>query len=348
MPITFTYIGTVITVFIQAIAQRSRNTEEAAADRRRSLPAITLAFSTLLLVVRAVFIAGVPVSHFGLALGIIGWLLYWLDRTQSKTPWLQAGAVLLVGGWLISYIPNYESLQAGFDPLWQPLAISGFALWALGDRLHRFWEKPALLGFSGNWAASPLRCYVYCLLYKWRREASWTYIQTAAQLQAGAFELTGLGFFAYIVITLALAQYLKSRQKLQLATLTKQLALGLGLLLALPSGLNPLVRAIYFSLCAVLVFVYWWRDRRLPSTSRHHQLIYLCHVCGIIAIVSWIDWCLPTLAPQQWGWILLTGALLEWGFAALSRDRFWQKSAPVPGSCAGQPVPYPADVSQCD
>ncbi len=331
VPISFTYIGTVATAFVQAIAQRSRNTEEED-DPRRSLSTIAIGFATLLLVSRAVFVTGVPLSRFGLALGIVGWLFYWLDRDEFGTLWQQIGAALLGMGWLISFLPDAEAVASGFDPLWQTLAISGLGLWALADRFHRFWEKSALLAF---WA---IGLQTYALLRvifpPGMRRSIMTTLQEAANLQAGAFELTGIGFSGYILFTLALAHYLQSTPRPRLAVLTKQLALGLGLVLALPSLFSPLVRAIYFSFAAAIVLFYWWREdlqvRHMPRSSatvQHHPLIYLAHVSGVIGIISWIQWSIPNLRAQDWASILLVGALLEWGLAAVSRDKFWQKSA---------------------
>jgi hypothetical protein len=331
VPIGFTYIGTVATAFVQTIAQRSRNTEEDD-DPRRSLSSIAIGFATLLLVARAVFVAGIPLSRFGLALGIVGWLFYWLDRDENQTLWQQVGAALLGSGWLISFIPDAEAVASGFDPLWQTLAISGLGLWALADRFHRFWEKGTL------WAFWAIGLQTYALLRVIfpvsMRRSIMTTLQEAANLQAGAFELTGIGFSGYILFTLALAHYLQSTPRPRFAVLTRQVALGLGLVLALPSLFSPLVRAIYFSFAAAIVLFYWWREdlevRHMPRSSatvQHHKLIYLAHTSGVIGIVSWIQWSLPQLTAAQWAVILLVGAVLEWGLAAVSRDKFWQKSA---------------------
>jgi hypothetical protein len=324
VPIGFTYIGTVATAFVQTIAQRSRNTQEDD-DPRRSLSSIAIGFATLLLVARAVFVAGVPLSRFGLALGIVGWLFYWLERNEDQTFWQQVGAALLGSGWLISFLPDTEAVASGYDPLWQTLAISGLGLWVLADRLHRFWEKGSLLAF---WA---IGLQTYALLRVIfpvsMRRSIMTTLQEAANLQAGAFELTGIGFSGYILFTLGLAAYLKRQNQPQLAKLTHQLALGLGAVLALPSLFSPLVRAIYFSFSATIVLLYWWRSRRSPASAQIHNLIYLGHATGLIGIASWIQWSLPQLLPAQWAMILLVGAVLEWGLAAVSRDKFWQKSA---------------------
>jgi hypothetical protein len=324
VPVGFTYIGTVTTALVGAIAQRSRNTQEED-DPRRSLATITIGFGTLLLVARAVFVAGVSLSRFGLALGIVGWLFYWLDRSARRTFWQQVGAAFVGCGWLMSYLPDAPWAAAGIDPLWQPLAISGLGLWMLADRLLRFWETPVLVGF---WAIG-LQTYTLLrvIFPQSMRRSIMTYIQEAANLQAGAFELTGLGFLGYVLITLGLAHYLKRQNQPQLAKLTHQLALGLGAILALPSLFSPLVRAIYFTLSAAIVLLYWWRSRKAPKTSQIHNLIYLGHACGLIGIASWIQWSLPKLLPEQWAMILLVGAVLEWGLAAVSRDKFWQKSA---------------------
>jgi hypothetical protein len=324
VPLSFTYVGTVTTALVGAITQRSRNTSEAD-DPRRSLSTIAIGFATLLLVARAVFVAGVPLGRFGLALGLIGWLFYWLDRDEYTTFWQQVGAAFVGGGWLISYLPDAQLAAIGIDPLWQPLAISGLGLWMLADRLTRFWETPALVVF---WAIG-LQTYTLLrvIFPPSMRRSIMTAIQEAANLQAGAFELTGLGFFGYILITLGLAHYLKRQNQPQLAKLTHQLALGLGAVLALPSLFSPLVRAIYFTLSSAIVLLYWWRSRKAPKTAQIHNLIYLGHGSALIGIAAWIQWSLPQLAAAQWAIILLVGAVLEWGLAAVSHDKFWQKSA---------------------
>ncbi|MBE9033091.1 hypothetical protein IQ266_25470 [filamentous cyanobacterium LEGE 11480] len=348
VPLSFTYIAIVITTFVQAIAQRSRNTEEGEAVWR-SLPTIAISFAALLLIARAIFVAGVPLSRFGLAIGLIGWLFYWRDRRATAPFWLQLGGALLGLGWLVCYLPDGGWANTGIDPLWQPLAVSGLALWALGDRLRRHWQKSVLLGF---WTIG-LQTYTLfrVLLPSNLRYSIMTRIAEAAQLQSGAWELTGLGFFGYIVITLIFAKYLKRQPPL--ARLTQQLALALGALLAIPSLFNPLVRAIYFSLSALLVFGYWWKAQSTavettpsqsieitpeqstnktrsnwakPHWGNIQNLIYLSHGSGLIAIAAWISWLVPTLQPTQWAWVLIAGALAEWMFAALSRDRFWQNS----------------------
>jgi hypothetical protein len=313
VPVLFTYIGTVVTVFVQAIAQRSRNTQEAAAHR--SLPSITIGFATLLLVGRAILVKGVPVSRFGLAIALIGGLIYWIYRQRLG---FGAGLSLIGLGWLVSVIPDTALINSGFDPLWQTLGVSGLAIAILGHRLHQAWEKPVLVGF---WLVG-LQSYTLLrvLIPPAARKTVMNAIADAAGLRSGAWELTGLGFFSYVILSLGLAIYLRRRQQTGLARLTEQLALGLGAVLIIPSVFSPLVRAVYFSLAALTLSLMWLR-------RRSGSLVYLAHTTTAIAVISWILWVFPQLSTQQWAIILLVGTLGEWGLAAISRDRFWQRSA---------------------
>jgi hypothetical protein len=312
VPVLFTYIGTVVTVFVQAIAQRSRNTEE---EDPQSLPTITIGFATLLLVGRAIIVKGVPISRFGLAIALIGGLIYWLNRQRLG---LQAGIALIVTGWLVSVIPDAALVRSGFDPLWQTLGVSALAIAVLGHRLHQAWEKPVLLGF---WLVG-LQSYTLLrvIIPPAARKTVMNAIAEAADLRSGAWQLTGLGFFSYIILSIGFAAYLRRRQQVGLAILTEQLALLLGLAMVIPSVFSPLVRAIYFTLSALTLSLIWWR-------RRSGNLVYLAHTSTAIALLSWILWVFPRLSTQQWATILLVGTLVEWGLAAISRDRFWQRSA---------------------
>jgi hypothetical protein len=322
VPLIFTYIGTIITAFIQSIAQRSRNAQE---EEARSLPMLSIAFATFLLVGRAILVKGIPISRFGFAIAIVGWVIYWTNRKFTTSLWAQVGAALLGIGWLVSYIPDPALVASRIDPLWQPLAISGFAMWVLSHRLHRTWEKSVLVGFWGI----GLQTYTVMrvLIPPSTRQSIMTLIADWANLQAGAWELSGLGFFSYIILSLIGAGYLRRRQQGDLAILTEQLAFLLGVALIVPSLINPLVRSIYFSLSTITVAILWLRRRSRSDDPTVGHLVYLAHTTGAIALFSWILWLFPQFSTQQWAGILLTGTLVEWAFAAISRDPFWQKSA---------------------
>jgi hypothetical protein len=342
VPLLFTYVGTTVTAFVQAIAQRSRNTTEAndseasdaEASDREPLSGITIAFATLLLVGRAILIQGIPLSRFGLAIAMIGGLIYWLNRDtrqQQQVLGAQAGAALLGLGWVVSYLPDSDWIRAGIDPLgidpmWQTLAISALAIGLLFHRLHQRWETATA---AGLWAFG-LQTYTIArvIIPSDARRKVMIWVTDWANLQVGAWELTGLGLFGYLLIALGFASYLRRRNQWQLADVVERLTAVLGVGLALISLLNPLVRAIYFTLSAILLVALWLR-RRSGNVSVEYRgnLVYLLHASSAIAVVSWILWLFPKLLIQQWVWILVLGAVVEWGFAALSRDRFWQNSA---------------------
>lgn len=78
-PLIATYIGTIGTAFVLFHSFEREEQEGSGVE------IIAIAFSILLLVGRAVLIAGVPLSQLGLALGICGWLLCWLSRHGRLT-----------------------------------------------------------------------------------------------------------------------------------------------------------------------------------------------------------------------------------------------------------------------
>ncbi|NJM68501.1 MAG: hypothetical protein HC851_23975 [Acaryochloris sp. RU_4_1] len=248
------YLGTVGTATLQA--------SKAQTNQPIQRPvAIALIFSTLLLMVRALG-KGIAIGQFGLALAISGGILCWLSRREIRSFWQVGGGSLILLGWLVSLLPSAGFIIRGIDPLWQVMAVSAIALGLLGDRLKRFGETGALIGF---WTVGLQTYAVSRVLFPpGMRRSIISQVAAWADLQSGAWELTGLGFFGYILITLLGAAYLRRKQLVSLANLTEVLALGLGAVLAVLSLVNPLVRAIYLTLSAVVLgIVLWQRDRSL-------------------------------------------------------------------------------------
>ncbi len=306
IPLVAVYVGTIGTAVLQVIR---RDREESSTRFPLDLGAIAIAFSTLLLIGRAVLVKGIPFSRLGLALGICGWILCWMNRRTQNPLWTPAGAALLVAGWCVTVSTDQ----------WQALAVSGLILWLLVERLHRFWRVQdvvalVLVGFQTYALLRVLfppavRRSVMAMIAEW------------AHLQQGAWELTGLGFFLYVLIILGFAAYLRRSQHSNLAITAEQMALGLGLLLVIPGAFNPLVRAIYLLISALTLGVF------LRGRSVIIWYIYLTHITGLLAVFAWIDWGFPTLVERAWAIVLLVTMIAEWGVCAVSRNRGWQLSA---------------------
>jgi hypothetical protein len=338
LPLIATYAGTIGTAALQIFDQRHDRgtenrgtenretenpaTEDHATENREEIGQITVAFATLLLLGRAVLGRGIPVSQLGLAIGICGWLLCWLNRTQARPLWSQVGIGLLLLGWLAAVTADQQA---------QSLGVSLLALWLLFDRLRRLWRVQELVAIVlVGWQTYSLLQIVLPLA--WRNAvvstiAGWaglTY-NTFGSGQAVTYasdELTGLGSFAYLVILVGFAAYLHRQQQSRLAIVTERITLGLGFLLAVPGLFEPWVRAMYLSLSTVLLGLVLWQRYRTNAL-----LIYLTHTTGVAALLAWIAWRFSSLSPQQGAIVLLVVAVVEWMVAWRVRDRAWQTSA---------------------
>jgi hypothetical protein len=273
---------------------------------------VTIACSLLLLVGRALLAQKIPVSDLGLAFGICGWLLIWMNRQQQRPLWTPVGIGLLLVGWAVTS-----------DQLWQALGISVLGLWLLADELRRSWRTQVLV------ALSLVGLQTYALLRvafpPGFRSGAIAWISERAGLELGHWELIGLGFFGYGLVLLAGSAYLRQVQQPRLAALTDRFALGLGLLLLVPSCINPLVRAAYLFLSTVTLGIVILR--RSPGSF----LIYLTHVTGLLTAFSWINWAFPDLSTYGWSFVLLGVAIGEWFFWDRAAEG-WKNSAVVIGA----------------
>ena len=292
-----------------------------------------VAYSLGILLGRAIFVKGIDIAEMGLALGICGVLLAWLDWQQplaSETitnntsdpqnvsnffNWQLAGGALLGLGWLVCFreIP----LQA--------IAISGLASWFFYNRLVRFWQEFDLLmlfavGLQTIWLL-------------------WRVIPVGIQTQFVAFltQLTNSGqtpwafwgvlLLPYLILTVSVAQWLYRSRKFKVARFGENLALGLGGVLTIVSFVNPFWRSV--NLVASTLILGWitWKyvgpdNSRQISPATHDirqqrdpaSLIYLTHIAGLSAICSGIDFCFRNQTPEVWAAILLVLMVAEWGF----------------------------------
>jgi hypothetical protein len=318
-----TYVGTVGTVALQLLGDRTANsgvstTDPAPANApsnrlRLALDAgqIAIAFATLLLISRATLAQGIALSALGLAVGISGWLLCWQNRSQAQPFWTPIGGSLIGLAWLLTVTDRQ---------LWQALGISGLALHLLWHRLHRHWDKITTVSLIlvGLQTYSLLRVFLPPAV----RASAIAWMAERAQLQLGNWELTGLGFFLSLIGILLFGSYLQRHNQPQLATIANVTALGWGIALALPGLFNPLVRSIYFLGWTLLLGIGVGRRRSVPD-----GLIYLTHVSGLITLICWLNWGFPTWRFFSWAIVLLGLATVEWILCLLPVRRVWGKSA---------------------
>ncbi|MBH8555966.1 DUF2157 domain-containing protein [Nostocaceae cyanobacterium CENA357] len=293
-------------------------------DRRRtvtgmSLYAAVIIYALIVLLVRAIFVAGVDVTELGLAIGICGWLATWLAQQKaellSTTPlplgllvWERLGGVLLFLGWLVAVI----------DHPWQAIAVSGLSLWFLVRRLHRHSLKVDLaaifaIGLQTIWLGWRL---VPSGAQEWAI-ATGTII-TNAQNQPWA--LLSVALFPYLILMVAIADHLYRTQKRDLAQFGEILALLFGSCLTTLSLVNPTLRSLNL-LCSTITIAIVTKRR----SSNPALLIYFTHIMGVFTLCSTINWLLPTLSKEVWASILLALMVAEWIFSL--RSGLWQRSA---------------------
>jgi hypothetical protein len=304
------YSATIGTAGLQVWQQREDDEQPATG---MNLGKVAIACSLLLLVGRALLAQKIPISDLGLAFGICGWLLGWMNRQQRRSLWTAVGIGLLFMGWAVTVT----------SALWQALGISILGLWLLVDELRRSGRPQilAVLSLVGLQTYALLRV-VFPPSF---RSSAIARMTERADLQLGSWELIGLGFFGYSLVLLAGSAYLRRVQQPQLARLTDRFALALGLLLFIPSCVNPLVRALYLSLSTVTLGVVVWRR------SSDSFLIYLTHITALLTGFSWIHWIFPELSNYGWSFVLLGVAIAEWLFSEKVADR-WKNSAVFMGA----------------
>ncbi|HEY9629498.1 MAG TPA: hypothetical protein V6C84_19525 [Coleofasciculaceae cyanobacterium] len=327
VPLIATYIGTVGTAVLlwklsrmegAALAVVENGSEDLpeSPSLESPLPKIVIVLTALLLIGRAILAARVPVDQLGLALGLCGWVLSWLNRREQARLWRWAGAGLLLLGWLVA-------LPA--DPPWQAIAVSGLILWLLIDQWQtdRSQARPltviALFGVG-------LQTYV--LLWRmvpdlWRQQILNAVIQVAGD-RGMPEALMGIGGFPYLLFTLGVAARLRQRARPEhrldpSAGLTEQLALILGVGMTLTSWDNLLLRSLNLILSALTLFLVF-RQRRSPL-----PILYLTHITALVGILSWIELLFPGLDNLANARILLVGMAIEWGLSQGSNR--WQRSA---------------------
>lgn len=302
--------------------------------------AALVAYSLGILLGRAIFVKGIDIAQMGLALGICGVLLAWLDWQQPlasetiknntsdpPTPsnsfnWQLAGGALLGLGWLVCFreIP----LQA--------IALSGLAVWFFSNRLVRFWQEFDLLmlfavGLQSIWLfwrVLPLGIQTQFVAF----------LTQLTNSQETPWAFWGVLLLPYLILTVSAAQWLYRSRKFKLARFGENLALGLGGVLTAVSFVNPFWRSVNLVTSTLILGWIAWKyvipdnSRRvsMPDSAVDQKrnpafLVSLTHAIGLGAISSVIDLFLPNQTPNIWAAILLIFMAAEWGFFV------WMKAA---------------------
>src|SRR6476661_2778153 len=353
--LTAVYVGTVgtaaTTVYqvqqqrLQSI-QHGGNTETFAAAFSLSRDFLTykkaalVAYSLGILLGRAIFVKDVNIAEMGLALGICGVLLAWLDwqhpltsgtitNNMSNQPnpsyffkWQLAGMGLLGLGYLVCFrdIP----LQA--------IALSGLAVGFFYNRLVRFWQEFDLLmleavGLQSIWL-------FWRLLPLGIKTQVVAFLTQLTNSQETPWAFWGVLLLPYLILMVTAAEWLYRKLKFQLASFGENLALALGSVLTVISFVNPFWRSLNLLVSTLILGGIAWKyviphnSRRVarPASAAEQQgnpaiLVLITHIMGLGAIASAIDLFFPNLTPNIWSAILLIFMASEWVFFV------WMKAA---------------------
>jgi hypothetical protein len=304
-----------------------------------ALGSILLLSALAILLVRAIFIAGVEVSHLGLAIALTGWLFAgmvrretWLNLSPSETAnrdpasgfleqvaeWV--GAIFLGLGWLVTVATGVR----------QALLVSLLGLGFWQQRLTRFWLRRdwlvmvaiALQLFWLLWRLIPL-------------DIRNPFLHWAAQLMDipdYPYALHSLGLFPYVLGLLASAVWFARRGQPKLANFSDVLALILGTFLLILSLVSSPLSTLTLALATGASLAVTFRSSRqhLPIT------VILSHSLGIITLASAVHWAAPQLSNGSWAIFCLSLAVLQWGWTGRSslalswntpKAKYWRNTA---------------------
>ncbi|BBC25300.1 hypothetical protein [Pseudanabaena sp. ABRG5-3] len=283
------------------------------------LALITGAYSTVLLVSRALLFANVSVFKLGLAFGICGWVLVQITNkterlasaslsqsdstTRSNSPSVLSfqknlGQILLGLGWLVSIWDQYP---------WQAFTVSLLIAWILCDRLFKH-EEPNDLTYLFFWGLQLLWLCKRLIPEAWGGQ-TFKYLQTIFQTNS-EITLLGVLLFPYVILYLVIAAIYRDRQKPNLALRGELLALGFGVTLTCVSFLNLNTLCANLTLSAISLLAI--QAKRSPTSKDLSGLVYCAHIVSLIAISLGIYLFTGTNSIFVWSGFLLGIMLLEW------------------------------------
>jgi hypothetical protein len=313
-PLIAVYLG-IIAIATSTFLNR-RQSLNTADSSTFPLALITGAYSTVLLISRALLFGNVSVFKLGLAFGVCGWVLVQITnkaeklRSPSEASSLTTtnpsaikfqsnlGQILLGLGWLVSVWDKYP---------WQTFTISLLIAWMLCDRLVKR-EESIDLTYLFFWGLQTLWVGQRLIPDDWKgnfTQQLLTWFQTQSEIN-----LFGILLFPYLIITLVIAAIYRDRQKYHLASTGELLALGFGVFLIIISVGYPSTIFVNLSLSAVTLFIV--QARRSPTSKDLHSLVYFAHIVTLSAIVSGVYFFTRSTAIFAWVGFLLVTMLIEW------------------------------------
>ncbi|MEM7066979.1 MAG: hypothetical protein AAF572_27925 [Cyanobacteria bacterium P01_B01_bin.77] len=317
-PLVAAYLGTLGSA-VNLWASPTTTVETVEEDSRPTPPfgGVLVAIALLILLVRSLWIAQVPIIQLGLAIGICGWMLC---RLWQYPLWPQLGAGLMLLGWLVS---------AGQQPL-QAIGISGLASWLLAQQLQRQpQERHQLRTLIALWLVGLQTCgLMWLTLPIGFRQILLTTVETFSAEPISAINFAGVWLYGYVGLMLLAAQQFKRRGQTTRALLTERLALGISTLLVLctlPQSQSFLCTLSLMGLTLTLSTII-----RLRSSATN-WLIYATHSAAVLTVLSGlyvISTSLGGWSDPQWAIVFLGLTTMEW-LASVASQRYpqWRQSA---------------------
>lgn len=251
-------------------------------------------YATLLLFLRGIWTAQLPMSTLSLAFGLVGTILCWIGQRPgfgAQSWWFSGLASLFFGRLLTLELSNYG----------QAVLITGLALLVLSDRLLRSWQPWLvwLIFLTGLQGLYPL----YALVPLSIQASILNWVDSFAGPDAHRPAILSLLVLPYWWATLWASDFLRQRQP-QLVPLVERIALGLGSVLTMFTLVNSCLQLIFLACVGVTL---WLRLGRQPSTI----LLGILHSVILGAIASGVDYFFPNLTLTHWAMLCLVAMIVE-------------------------------------
>jgi hypothetical protein len=316
-PLWATYLGVVgTTLMIVFRGSREKQLEEETQTTAQLIPfslnGAIVTYALAILLIRAIFIAGVDITQLGLAVGISGWLI----SQQAKTfiPWWERiGGGLLLFGWLLSVV----------EVPWQALGVTVLGILFFTRRLFRAWLKLdyaiiLLIGLQGLWL-------LWSLIPNAIAQEIIQKLTTLTDAQATPWTLLSIALLPYLIVIVILNEWLAEIKKSQLSKFGNNIALVFGCGLTMVSLGNPVLRTINFAVSTLVLATITQRKitrirREYPSPSEDllpQTLAHYTHLAGLTTLFLAIDWILPHLSIGIWGVIAVILMVAELLFSLI-------------------------------
>ena len=275
-------------------------------------------YSVGILVLRAVFVAGIALPQLGVAIALAGYFL-------KGQPLIEIiGATLLGLGWCVT---------VGSLPL-QTIVISGLGLVFWGQRLQRDWKRL-------DWFILVTIALQVCWPI-WRlvpEEIQAGLVQWGTEFTATSFYPEGLLFLAlspFLIELVLCSQWFQVHRKASLAQMSDGLAVVLGSVLLTGSlvaiPLRTLVLLMSTIACGLRLFRPVTASKESGSDPSLRNATDLTHSLSILTFFSGIQWFEPSWSFFQWVLVVLGASLFHWSFSLTqgvpgTRYGYWQRSS---------------------